>query len=229
LEEPVQIKKNKKEQELEQDPVLDGLAKSKSFVEENRNTVIAGIVILALLIVGIWVFRSFRESAIREAQADFGEAMIKYETRNITGAIEGFNQVLDAHEGTPFGAYAAYMLGSIYMQQENWDQAIGYLETAASKKRGTGFVPGEALENIAVAYEYKGDRESALEYYRRALQDPQMDYRYPSIRWKMALLNRELGRNDQAIELSQEVVEADTLAGEYKQKAEQLLAEMSVL
>ena len=225
----MQIKKNKKKQELEHDPVIDGLAKSGSFVQENRNTVIAGAAIILLLIVGLWAFRYFRESAIREAQADFGKAMVKYEARNVTGAIEGFNQVLDAHDGTPFGAYAAYMLGSIYMQQQDWDQAIGYLETAASKKRGTGFVPGEALENIAVAYEYKEDRESALEYYRKALQDPELDYRYASIRWKMALLNRELGRKDQAIELSQEIVKADTLAGEYKQKAEQLLAELSVL
>jgi len=115
---------------------------------------------------------------------------------------------------------SAFMMGSIYLQQNNADQALVWFEAAVSGVP-SGFVKAQALEGMAAAYEEKGDAASAVKYLERALRDNAAAHRHAAIRWKLALLNKDNAATAGAY--CKELL-ADTLAAGYHQKAENLLA-----
>jgi tetratricopeptide (TPR) repeat protein len=113
------------------------------------------------------------------------------------------------------------------LERGRYDEAIAWLEMVAKEERKGGVVSGAALEGLSAAYEGKGDYERALEYVRKALEDKRMAYRYPALRWKMALLCAETKQFGRAESLCRDIV-ADTLAATYHQKARNLLVEIGI-
>ncbi len=213
---------------MRSDPLWNSIGGAQEFYTKNKKTVIGFVVVLAVLVVGAMGYRFTRQQAIDGAQEGFGKAMIAFEADRVDEAVQGFTSVVDNYDNTPQAAYSSLMLGRIYMERENYDQAIEYLEQAAQIKRNTGFVSGEALVLLGTAYEAKGDTKRAVEYFEQALSAADIRYRYPDVRWKMALAYKELGNVDQSRQALQEIV-SDTVSGEYEEKAKNLLAELSVM
>jgi tetratricopeptide (TPR) repeat protein len=119
------------------------------------------------------------------------------------------------------------MLGHLYLEQGSYDEAATWFDVAAQHKKA-GFVAGEALEGLALSYEAKGQVEKAVEYLEKALEKKSLAYRYPELRWKLALLNRRLGRYEQTRSYCKAIVN-DTLATKMKQKAQNLLVEIKLM
>lgn len=222
------IKYNKKKKKMRSDPLLNFMSSAQEFYTKNKTTFIGVIVVLAVVVLGGFGYRFTRQQTIDSAQDTFGKAMVAFQADRTDEAANGFTEVLDSYANTPQAAYSALMLGRIYMEQKNYDQAAGYFEQASQIKRNTGFVDGEALVALAAAYEAQGNTQRAVEYYQQALNQPDIGFRYPSIRWKMALAYQELGNIDQSRQALQQIV-SDTTAGEYEKKAKNLLAELSVM
>jgi tetratricopeptide (TPR) repeat protein len=219
-------KKSKKE-ELRSDPVLEGIIKAKEAARENSSRLIVALAVLLLAIGGFAGYSYVKKQGLRKAQEAFGAAMVAYNAQDTAKAVEALTLVVDNHRGAPQGGYAAYLLGDMYMAAGKYDQAITWLDIAAGR-RNAGFVAGEAVEALAMCYEATGDLEQAVEHYRRALEDERISYRFPAIRWKLALVLFRDGQADRARPYCEQLVQ-DTLAGEYRQKAENLLAENQLL
>lgn len=201
---------------------MEGIVKTKEYVSKNSTTLIIAVVAVVVVAVGAVLYFNAKESSIRKAQEIFGTAMIDYNAGDMDKALTAFSEVANNYRQTPHGVMSAFMMGSIYMHQDNYDQAINWFETAVSDKKDAGFVGAQALEGLAAAYEAKGDVSSAMKYLQKALDDERLKFRHSAIRWKMALLNRENNA-----ELSRTLCEkliSDTLAAEYHQRAENLLA-----
>ncbi|MBJ96136.1 MAG: hypothetical protein CMP23_16870 [Rickettsiales bacterium] len=99
---------------------------------------------------------------------------------------------------------AALNLGSLYLEQERWDEAIAQLEVAATDPEYTQ--PDRALHNLGWAWFNKGDFEQSRGYYRRVLRQ------FP--RFCPALLNLGLvdeaeGKIEDALERYQQASECD--------------------
>ncbi|MBD3316366.1 MAG: tetratricopeptide repeat protein [Chitinivibrionales bacterium] len=227
----MEIKRSKKKQEKKQeqgaDPVLEGIIKAKEYATENSNRLIAVVAVVVLVIGGIYGYSHIKKQNLRAAQEAFGSAMIHYNAQDTAKAIDALALVAENHSGSPQAGYAAYLLGDMHLADAKYDQAITWLEVA-TKRENAGLVSGEALELLAVAHEAKGDVKKAEQYYRRALEDRSISYRYPAIRWKLALLLFRNGIPDEAKQYCEQLVQ-DTTAGEYRQKAENLLAENQLL
>lgn len=219
------IKYSKKKEELRKDPVLESIVKSKDFITENSNTLVTGFVVLVLIFGGFKIFSYVQKTNLLKAQNDFGKAMLLYTGQEYTKAMDAFKQVVEDHQNTSQATYSAFMAGHIYFAEGKYDEAIQYFEEASANKKNIGFICGESLEALGNSYESKGELEKSLEYFEKALNDKTIGYRIPAIRWKMALINKKLGNNDKTELFCKELV-SDTLALEYRKKAENLLAIM---
>jgi tetratricopeptide (TPR) repeat protein len=202
------------------DPLIDGMLRAREFFSKNGATVAVSLIAAALIAGGALVYNRVSESQIRKAQEAFGIGIMDYNADRFDRALESFTEAAARHKGTPPGAMSAFMAGSIYLQQNNIDQAITWFEAAVSGPR-SGFVKGQALEGLAAAYEEKGDHAAAVKHLERALKNKDAGHRHPAILWKLALLNK--GNAAAATVYCKELL-ADTLASSYHQKAENLLA-----
>jgi hypothetical protein len=215
------IKYNKQKQELRDDPVLDGLIKTKELVQKHNSAVIGAlsvIVVIGALAIG---FNYFKNSRISRAREDFGKAMVAYSDLKMTDAIDQFRAVAENYRGSVTGTMSAYMLGSILYQQGRYDEAITWYE-AVNKGANVGFVNAQAYEGLAACYEVKKDTAAALENINKALADDRISYRHGALRWKAALLSRNKDVK-KAITLCEAII-SDTLATEQHQNAEFLKA-----
>ncbi|MDR0331750.1 MAG: tetratricopeptide repeat protein [Chitinispirillales bacterium] len=203
------------------DPLVDGILKVKDFVSKNGTAIAALLVAVVAVVGGGLIYNGVRESNIKKAQEIFGVGMLDYNADRLDDALASFTEAAGSYKQTPMGAMGAFMAGSIYLQQKNVDQAVTWFEAAANGAEG-GFVKGQALEGLATAYEEKGDAASAVKYLERALKDKGLSHRRSAIRWKLALLHNK-GNASAAGAYCKELI-ADTLAAQYHQKAENLLA-----
>lgn len=224
----VNIKYSKKKEELRKDPVIETALATKAYIQENSNTILVFLAII-VFVGGGFLFYSYNTKKNRQnAQEGYGKAMIEFQNGNISDAVSSFSLVVDNYKNTPQAVYSAYILGNIHLIQGNYDEAINWFETVASKGKDAAFIQGKAFEELAACFEEKGDLDQSLKYLERALNDKRVAFRHPPIRWKMALIYKELDRNDEAQKYCRELM-SDTLAGEYMQKAENLLLEIQSL
>jgi len=219
----LEIKLSKKKEDLRRDPLVEGLTSAKQYFQEHGNRIVTVVAVIAICVAGYFVYSYMGKTGSLKAQEDFGKAMILYNAGDFTKSIEAFNQVIENHGRYPHAAYSAYMIGQIYLVTENFDDAIKYFEKSLSSKKSLEFIPGQSLEALGICYEAKGDSEKAMEYYEKALKDGGILHRYPALRWKMAVLNKKLGNTEKVLYYCKELA-SDTLAAEYKKKAENLAA-----
>lgn len=221
------IQYNKHKQELKGDPLVDWLAKAKESVIANAQSLIIAGVVVAVVVGGYFFYQGMKASSIRKAQNSFGTAMMAYSSGDTQKASDALNQVLSNHGNTPQASYSAFLLGNLLLKQSKYDEAIAQYEIARSKGRGT-FVAASALEGLAACYEGKGDQAKAVSLLEQAINDDRIRYRHPALRWKLALLSKDLQNFDKAQKLCQDIV-SDTMATDYRSKAENLLVELDVL
>jgi hypothetical protein len=222
----LEIKYSKKKEELRHDPILETILGARSFVAENSNTILSAAIVVLLVVGGFAAYSYVKKAGQRRASEAFGKAMIALTGNNRDDAVVALSLVADKHRNSPQAAYAAFMLGSVYLDQGDYDEAVTWLDVAANHKKA-GFVAGEALEALATCFEAKQDLEQAVEYLQRALKTKSVAYRYPALRWKLALLSQQMGRDDEVRRYCTEIL-SDTLATQYRQKAENLLAAAGV-
>jgi hypothetical protein len=210
------INYNKQKKEIRDDPVLDGLLKTKEMVQKhNRSvmTIIAIVVVIAAVTTG---YNYIRNGRIRQAREEFGKAMVAYNEQKLTDAIDQFRSVAENFRGTVNGTISAYMLGSILCAQGRYDEAITWYE-AVGKGPNAGFVNAQTFEGLATCYEMKKDTAKALSYIEKALADERISYRHAALRWKAALLYRATD-TAKAIALCDAIIN-DTLAATQHQNA----------
>jgi tetratricopeptide (TPR) repeat protein len=223
----LEIKYSKKKQEIRQDPFMDFLAKAKEFSIARSNSLMGAGIVLCLLVAGFLVYGYLQRTGEAKAQDAFGRAMVAYAAGDERKAIEGFRTVVDNSKISPAAAYSAFLLGSMFLRQEKYDEAITWFTTAASGNAKAGFVAGDAHEGLADCYEAKGNRDEALKYLAKALEDPRLAYRFPAIEWKAALISKEVGRSGDAKRYCSRIVSDTTSqAAAFKQKAENLSREI---
>jgi len=201
-------------------PAVGGLAEAKRFIEKNSNAVLLVCAAVLIVVVGYLLYNAMKESALKKAQEVFGVGILDYNAEQYDRALESFSEVAGRFKNTQLATMSAFMMGSIYLQQRNAEQALAWFESAVSGAP-SGFVRAQAMEGMAAAYEEKGDAESAVKYLKRALRDNAAAHRHAAIRWKLALLSENDA--DAAGAYCKELL-ADTLAAGYHQKAENLLA-----
>jgi len=183
------------------------------FIQKNRRLLFVGFIAIAVIligsIVGLAVQERFRANAfmrIDEFEQRYqalrpyiGSEEIEAALRQgeITALLEEL--AVFAARSSGFAAARAHnMRAEIFERQERWQQAEGAWAAAAHATPASYFAP-ISLFNAAVAAEERGDLESALSLYARALAH---DYPPVAIRAQFAIGRIHDARNDREAALA---------------------------
>jgi len=119
-------------------------------------------------------------------------------------ADEAEKAMLKALKLQPEFSQAQLNLGSLYLDQERWDDAILWLDKAA--KNPEYRQPDRAMHNLGWAWFNKGEYGKARKYYRRVLQEFN---RFCPALLNLGMVDEAEGKIEDALKRYQQAVECD--------------------
>ena len=179
---------------------------ARDFWSNNGKVITYTLVGLVVVVGGYFAYKNFIKAP---AEAKAAEAIWKAEdyfkqdsfqlALNGDGINPGFLKAISNHGSTKAGNLAKFYAGSCYLQMGDFNNAIKYLkdfstDQVEAKIRANGLL-GDAYSEI-------GKKEDAIGYYEKAgtlFEDD--DVNSPEYLFRAAMLNQELGKNKDAIEL----------------------------
>lgn len=151
----------------------ESYSKVEHFIHDNRNTVLAVIGGIALILAIFFGFRSvYLPSQERAAQAEMfvAQQYFKNDSLNLAlngdGSYPGFLGIISDYSGfTKSVKLAHYYAGIIYLNQSNFEDAIKHL----SKFSGSDpVINATAYGALGDAYSETGKMDKAISYYKKA-------------------------------------------------------------
>jgi tetratricopeptide (TPR) repeat protein len=183
---------------------------ARDFWGKNNKVITYVLAGLVVIVGGYFAYTKFYKAP---AEAKAAEAIWKaedyYRLDSFKLALEGdgqnggFLKAIKNHSGTKAGNLAKFYAGSCYMQLGDFNNAIKYLKDFSTNQvevevRATGL--------LGDAYSELGKKQEAIDYYKKAgnLFDKD-DINSPEYLFRAAMLNQELGKNKEAIELLHQI------------------------
>ncbi|THU38051.1 tetratricopeptide repeat protein [Niastella caeni] len=179
---------------------------ARDFWGKNNKVITSVVVGLVVVIGGYFAYKTFFKAP---AEAKAAEAIWKAEdyfrqdsfnlALNGDGVNIGFVKASSKFSGTKAGNLATFYAGASYIQLGDYNNAIKFLkdfstDQEAVKLRATGL--------LGDAYAELGKKEEAIDYYKKAgTLSEKDDVNSPEYLFRAAMLNQQLGKNKEAIEL----------------------------
>lgn len=185
---------------------INSTEKKGSFFQDNQKSVIfilGGIIVLILLYIG---YQKFYLAPRAEKAAD---AMYKAEDYALIDSLQkkaidgdgsflGFKEIADEYSNTPSANIANAYLGSLYLRQQNFQEAIKYLKKYS--ETGSEILDPLVIGLIGDAYSEGHDYKNAADYYKKAASKSKNSYTTPLFLKKLGLVYEQLNENKQAEE-----------------------------
>jgi predicted negative regulator of RcsB-dependent stress response len=200
-----QITDNREELELveekaePQDPTLydspevlqEQIGRTQEYFERNKQLMTGVGVALVLLLAAVWGFGQYRSSQEEEAQSELSPAVFFFEQDSLDKALQGDGdatlgllKVAEDYSGTDAGNLANFYIGTIYLQQQQFDQAIAHLKDFSASD---ALVQARAYSLLGDAFMEKADFASAIDYYEKAANHEPNPQFTPAYLMKLAL------------------------------------------
>lgn len=179
---------------------------ARDFWGKNNKVITYVLAGLVVVVGGYFAYKNFYKSP---AEAKATEAIWKAEdyyrqdsfqlALNGDGVNAGFLRAITKYSGTKAANLSKFYAGACYMQLGDFNNAIKHLKDFSTsqvevKLRATGL--------LGDAYSELGKKQEAIDQYKKAgtLFDKD-DVNSPEYLFRAAMLNQELGKNKEAIEL----------------------------
>lgn len=201
---------------------------ARDFWYKNNKVITYVLAGLVVIVGGYFAWKTFYKAPLETKAAEAiwkAEDYFKQDSFQLAlngdGISQGFLKVISKYDGTKSGNLAKFYAGASYLHLGDFNNAIKYLKDFSTdqvevKLRATGL--------LGDAYSELGKKQEAIDYYKRAgtLFDED-DVNSPEYLFRAAMLNQEMGKNKDAIELlhmikdkypnSQRAFEADKYLG----------------
>ncbi len=180
------------------------LTKSEQFIEDNQKRltqIVLGIVIVVLLVIASkrFYFTPLSEDASRDMF--MAEKFFERDSFNLAlngfGTYPGFLQIIDDYRLTKSGNLAKYYAGICYLQMEDYESAIHYLNRFKTKDILTGSTWCSAIGD---AYSGLGEYAQAAKYYLRGVEKFPNNFSSPILLQKAGFVYEEMGDYRNALE-----------------------------
>ncbi|MCU0353657.1 MAG: tetratricopeptide repeat protein [Cytophagales bacterium] len=204
---------------------------AEDFVQRNRNLLLGGLAVVALLVGGIFFYRYYTRNQEAEAQKYMFRAVSYFEADSLKKALngdglnDGLLKIADDYGNTKAGNLAHFYAGVALLKQGKFDDAISHLKDFNADDL---LLQARAYSLIGDAYLEKKQAGEAIEYYEKAANYEPNKYFTPAYLLKLALAYEINKQNDKAIEAYNKIItqyedaaEANT-AKKYKSKLEGL-------
>ncbi|MBK8845190.1 MAG: tetratricopeptide repeat protein [Bacteroidetes bacterium] len=152
--------------------INESINKAETFIENNKKSLIIIVIAIVVVLAGYLAYTNFwlkpqelkAQSAIFPAQFHFKNDSTDLAI-NGKGTTMGFKQIAAEYGSTKSGNLAHYYLGMCYMKKGQWQEAIDALMDYDAEDDVTGAL---ALGAIGDAYSELGNKDEALNYYKKA-------------------------------------------------------------
>jgi tetratricopeptide (TPR) repeat protein len=198
------------EQPIEKSSEERVVATARDFWGKNNKTITYVLVGLVVVIGGYFAYNQFFKGpaeakaaeAIWKAEDYFRQDSFKLALQG-DGKNPGFLKVISNHGSTKAGNLAKFYAGACYMQLGEFDNAIKQLKDFSTDQVEVELRTAGLLGD---AYSELGKKQEAIDYYKKAgnLFDKD-DVNSPEYLFRAAMLNQELGKNKDAIELLRQI------------------------
>jgi len=183
--------------------IADRLGRGEAFLKQNSRIVGGIIIAIILVIAGILFFQINRENQNKQAQAEMFQAVYYWEQDETDLALNGDGDnvgllyIVDQYSGTAAANLAHFYIGSIYLSEGQFQNAIDHLRNFSSDDF---FVQSRAYALIGDAYLELENTSEAIKFYRRAADHNENKFFTPRYLYKLAIAYEEAGDTGRAIE-----------------------------
>lgn len=190
--------------------IADRLTQGEVFLKKNSK-VLGGVLIAAIILIGGILFFQFNTAnKNKEAQAEMFQAVYFYEqdstdfALNGDGINQGFLSIVDEYPNTDAANLAHFYIGSIYLSEKDFDNAINHLEQFSADDY---LIQAQAYALTGDAYLEQGNTDKAISLFSQAASYEPNKYFTPRYLTKLAIAYEEAGQIQNAIDAYAEIEE----------------------
>ncbi len=186
-------------------------SKTEEFVANNQNVILSLIGAITVVVLGYLAYDAYvltpqkatAVSELNQAQYYFNLAVNGEESnalyeRAINGGDGkyGFLDIIENYSGTPAAGLAQYSTGMAYLNTQQYEKAIGFLEDFSSADVLLSALAKGALGD---AYAQLGQESKALQAYKAAFNASTNDFTTPKYLFKAGLIGANLNKTSEAL------------------------------
>ena len=205
-----------------------GASKTEAWFSKNQNFILGAIIAVAVGVLGYLAYNQFvveprDTNAANEfsyPMQNFNQALTDEEQKDSLLVLAlngsegkfGFLDIIDEYSGTPTSNLAKYSAGMAYLNLQQYQEAISFLEDFSSDDE---VYKSLALGGIGDAFSQLKQPEDALDYYEKAIAAAgENEFTAPKFLYKAGVAALGLGYNDKALEYFNRIKEEFTGAAE---------------
>ena len=196
----------------------ESASKSEQWVSRNQNYILGTIAAIAVVVLGYLAYNQFiLEPKSIEANNELYYPQQYFEQAQQNTAAKdslyllalngsqgkyGLLDIIDEYKGTKAANIATYAAGMSYLNLQQYDKAIEYLEQYSPDEEITGAL---AIGGIGDAFMQLGQAEDALAYYEKALGLDDNEFTTPRYLYKAGVTAMELEEYGKAQQFFQRI------------------------
>jgi len=196
----------------------EGASRSEEWVSKNQNYILGAIGVVAIGVLGYLAYAQFVQKPMETSAANemyypqqyFDQALTSTTAKDslFTLALEGaegkygFLDIMEEYSGTKAANLASYSAGMAYLNMNNYQEAITYLEDFNSDDQILGAL---AKGGLGDAFMQLGQASDALGYYESAAGHSTNAYTTPKFLYKAGVTALELGDKPKALGFFQRI------------------------
>ncbi len=190
----------------------ESASRSEEWVAKNQNYILGVIGVIAVGVLGYLAYNQFVQAPKEESAANEMYYPQQYFDQAVNSATEkdslfnmalngaegkyGFLDIIDEYSGTKAANLANYSAGMAYLNMNQYQEAIDYLEDFSSDDAVLGALSKGGLGD---AFMQLGQAADALGYYEQALNHNVNEFTTPKFLYKAGITALELNQNDKAL------------------------------
>lgn len=182
----------------------------EGFIEANRNILVLVLIVLAAGVGGLYFWKDQQKESEQQAQLDiykaqyfFGKDSLKLAFSGNGATVKGTEEVAATYDGTQVGKLANYYNGVIMLKEGKFQEAINYLSKFEAEDE---LVQARAYSLLGDAHTELGNKEEAVNFYKKAAEYKPNKQFTPRYLTKLALAYELNGKLDKAKETYEKIV-----------------------
>lgn len=186
------------------------IGRSEAFLKKNSK-VLGGVLVAALVLIGgILFFQINNQNQNEKAQEEMFQAVYYFEQDSVDFALngDGINKgllsIVEDYPRTDAANLAHFYIGSIYLSQKNFQEALDHFEEFSSDDY---LVQPKAYSLIGDANLELGNTDAAISNYKKAATTNENKFMSPKYLAKLAVAQEEAGKIEDAIKTYTEIEE----------------------
>lgn len=192
-------------QDLDDDVFVARVLELSNWAKGNQQVLTVALVVVAILVAGGLYYRSYRAQMNVQAADQLEGIHQSIALGDVEGAKIDLATFMDRFGGTAYTGEARLMLGELYLETGDPQQALAVLEPIGASPSDP--IDFQAAALLAAAYEQEERWEDAVRTWLRIADRSELDFQVRSARVSAARIRAEQGDAAAAIALYEQVLE----------------------